>query len=216
MHIACEQLAQETDGVNMEEMEMLYHQMLDEVRQTWELYHGPLVRTDNPAIVCTCLPEHWRVNKPLHSSFKVICLSDVDDNTLVTIRAGNEETFSGELKNNKAYLKSGVAEFFDLRFVGRSGRGSKNFFIYRHPRSTILKNCFAGKRFNLSIQLNSIPIQLTTYPKAIKVTVDGPREPRSKQSSKFVFNLATPTFKFKFQVQMRLFIVTYSLSFFVI
>lgn len=41
---------------------------------------------------------------------------------------------------------------------------------------------FIGKSFTLTIMLNSCPPQVATYSKAIKVTVDGPREPRSKTS----------------------------------
>lgn len=41
---------------------------------------------------------------------------------------------------------------------------------------------FLGKSFTLTIMLNSCPPQVATYSKAIKVTVDGPREPRSKTS----------------------------------
>ena len=52
-----------------------------------------------------------------------------------------------------------VAKFSDLRFVGRSGR---------------------GKSFTVSITINSHPNLVATYNKAIKVTVDGPREPRTK------------------------------------
>ena len=37
-----------------------------------------------------------------------------------------------------------------------------------------------GKSFNLTIIVASQPPQIATYNKAIKVTVDGPREPRSK------------------------------------
>ena len=37
-----------------------------------------------------------------------------------------------------------------------------------------------GKSFTLTITVNSTPPQVATYTKAIKVTVDGPREPRSK------------------------------------
>lgn len=40
----------------------------------------------------------------------------------------------------------------------------------------------SGKTFNLSIIVHSTPVQIGTYNKAIKVTVDGPREPRSKAS----------------------------------
>lgn len=39
---------------------------------------------------------------------------------------------------------------------------------------------FAGKSFSLTIMLATSPPQVATYQKAIKVTVDGPREPRSK------------------------------------
>lgn len=39
---------------------------------------------------------------------------------------------------------------------------------------------FAGKSFSLTICISTVPAQVTTYMKAIKVTVDGPREPRSK------------------------------------
>ncbi len=52
-----------------------------------------------------------------------------------------------------------VAKFSDLRFVGRSGR---------------------GKSFTVTITINSLPSLVATYNKAIKVTVDGPREPRTK------------------------------------
>lgn len=40
----------------------------------------------------------------------------------------------------------------------------------------------SGKSFTLTITVSSSPPQVTTYSKAIKVTVDGPREPRSKTS----------------------------------
>lgn len=41
---------------------------------------------------------------------------------------------------------------------------------------------FAGKSFTLTIMVSTSPPQTATYNKAIKVTVDGPREPRSKTS----------------------------------
>jgi len=37
-----------------------------------------------------------------------------------------------------------------------------------------------GKSFSITITVNTSPPQVATYSKAIKVTVDGPREPRSK------------------------------------
>lgn len=39
---------------------------------------------------------------------------------------------------------------------------------------------FTGKSFTLTISFSTTPPQVVTYNKAIKVTVDGPREPRSK------------------------------------
>lgn len=65
-------------------------------------------------------------------------------------------------------MKNQVAKFNDLRFVGRSGR---------------------GKSFSITITISSYPCQIATYTKAIKVTVDGPREPRSKQSKCLVSSI---------------------------
>lgn len=45
--------------------------------------------------------------------------------------------------------------------------------------------CCAGKSFSLTIVISTSPFQVASYCKAIKVTVDGPREPRSKSSEYF-------------------------------
>ena len=84
---------------------------------------GELMRTGSPSIICSALPTHWRSNKTLPVAFKVVALGEVADGTLVTIRAGNDENWCGELRNNSAIMKNQVAKFNDLRFVGRSGRG---------------------------------------------------------------------------------------------
>ncbi|XP_018800077.1 PREDICTED: protein lozenge [Bactrocera latifrons] len=131
------------------------------VEMAHEKFPNELVRTSNPYFLCSKLPPHWRANKTLPSSFKVVALVEVGDGTTVTIRAGNDENCSAELKNCQATMKEHVAKFNDLRFVGRSGR---------------------GKSFTLTITVHTSPIQVATYAKAIKVTVDGPREPRSKTS----------------------------------
>ncbi|XP_031354461.1 runt-related transcription factor 3 isoform X1 [Photinus pyralis] len=120
---------------------------------------GELIRTGSPLFVCTVLPPHWRSNKTLPVAFKVVALGDIGDGTVVTIRAGNDENYCAELRNSTAVMKNQVAKFNDLRFVGRSGR---------------------GKSFTLTIMVSTTPPQVATYNKAIKVTVDGPREPRSK------------------------------------
>uniref|UniRef100_A0A671SPJ8 Runt-related transcription factor n=1 Tax=Sinocyclocheilus anshuiensis TaxID=1608454 RepID=A0A671SPJ8_9TELE len=116
-----------------------------------------LVRTDSPNFLCSVLPSHWRCNKTLPVAFKVVALGDVPDATVVTVMAGNDENYSGELRNASAVMKNQVARFNDLRFVGRSGR---------------------GKSFTLTITVFTNPPQVATYHRAIKVTVDGPREPR--------------------------------------
>ncbi|CAB4059712.1 Runt-related transcription factor 3,Runt-related transcription factor 1,Protein lozenge,Runt-related transcription factor 2,Segmentation protein Runt [Lepeophtheirus salmonis] len=107
----------------------------------------------------TTLPNHWRSNKTLPVAFKVIALGDISDGTIVTLRAGNDENYCAELRNCSAVMKNQIAKFNDLRFVGRSGR---------------------GKSFNLTITISSTPPQIAVYTKCMKVTVDGPREPRSK------------------------------------
>ncbi|KAF7995650.1 hypothetical protein HCN44_006757 [Aphidius gifuensis] len=120
---------------------------------------GELVRTGSPYFLCSQLPTHWRSNKTLPVAFKVVALGDVGDGTLVTVRAGNDENCCAELRNSTALMKNQVAKFNDLRFVGRSGR---------------------GKSFSITITVSTSPPQIATYTRAIKVTVDGPREPRSK------------------------------------
>jgi len=120
---------------------------------------GELVQTGSPCILCSPLPGHWRSNKSLPIAFKVFTFQDVPDGTLCTVRAGNDDNYCGELRNHTAVMKNGVAKFSDLRFVGRSGR---------------------GKSFTVIITINAHPNLVATYNKAIKVTVDGPREPRTK------------------------------------
>uniref|UniRef100_A0A665TZ82 Runt-related transcription factor n=1 Tax=Echeneis naucrates TaxID=173247 RepID=A0A665TZ82_ECHNA len=131
---------------------------------------GELVRTDSPNFLCSVLPSHWRCNKTLPVAFKVVALGDVPDGTLVTVMAGNDENYSAELRNASAVMKNQVARFNDLRFVGRSGR---------------------GKSFTLTITVFTGPPQVATYHRAIKVTVDGPREPRTLWQEQ----MDTPTLK---------------------
>ncbi|XP_023655715.1 runt-related transcription factor 2-like isoform X3 [Paramormyrops kingsleyae] len=121
-----------------------------------------LVRTDSPNFLCSVLPSHWRCNKTLPVAFKVVALGEVPDGTVVTVMAGNDENYSAELRNASGVMKNQVARFNDLRFVGRSGR---------------------GKSFTLTITVFTNPPQVATYHRAIKVTVDGPREPRNPRQS---------------------------------
>nr|XP_022903487.1 runt-related transcription factor 1-like isoform X1 [Onthophagus taurus] len=129
-------------------------------------FPGELVRTGSPFFLCSALPSHWRSNKTLPVAFKVVALGDIGDGTQVTVRAGNDENCCAELRNCTAYMKNQVAKFNDLRFVGRSGR---------------------GKSFSITITVSTDPPQVATYNKAIKVTVDGPREPRSKSNPQHTY-----------------------------
>lgn len=136
--------------------------LLNGYKEMLQEYHGKLVETGSPTVLCSILPTHWRSNKSLPCAFKVIVLDDTPDGSIVTIKAGNDENHCAELRNNSTHMKNQVAKFNDLRFVGRSGR---------------------GKSFSVTITISSGPyMTVATYHKAIKVTVDGPREPRSKQS----------------------------------
>lgn len=84
-----------------------------------------LVRTGSPYFMCSVLPPHWRSNKTLPVAFKVVALGEVMDGTVVVVEAGNDENYCAELRNCTAIMKSQVAKFNDLRFVGRSGRGKR-------------------------------------------------------------------------------------------
>jgi len=121
--------------------------------------NGDLIQTGSPCILCSPLPTHWRSNKSLPSAFKVFTFQEVPDGTLVHVKCGNDDNWGGEIRNCTAVMKNQLAKFSDLRFVGRSGR---------------------GKSFTITITIQTKPLQCATYNKAIKVTVDGPREPRTK------------------------------------
>lgn len=84
---------------------------------------GELVKTGSPNFLCSALPSHWRSNKTLPVPFKVVALGEIRDGTKVCITAGNDENLCCELRNSTATMKTKVAKFNDLRFVGRSGRG---------------------------------------------------------------------------------------------
>lgn len=56
-------------------------------------------------------------------------------------------------------------------------------FIYTEF-SYVFFFCTTGKTFTLTITVRTDPPQVATYCRAIKVTVDGPREPRSKFAAK--------------------------------
>ncbi|ESO12861.1 hypothetical protein HELRODRAFT_105591 [Helobdella robusta] len=123
--------------------------------------HHRLMRTGSPNVICSELPEHWRSNKQLRFKFKVVILGKVKDGTMVTLSAANENNEKAELRNYAAYVTNQVAVFNDLRFIGRSGR---------------------GKHLHITITIHSAPVQVAMYLNAIKVTIDGPRMPRSEDN----------------------------------
>ncbi|XP_063706334.1 segmentation protein Runt [Culicoides brevitarsis] len=140
-----------------------YQEQLHTIQDYLQEFHQcELIQTSAPNVLCTPLPNHWRSNKSLPCAFKVVILDDIPDGCRVRIKAGNDENPCGELRNSESLTRGQVAKFNDLRFVGRSGR---------------------GKSFSITIIIETpMGILVATYNKAIKVTVDGPREPRSKQS----------------------------------
>lgn len=83
-------------------------------------------------------------NKTLPVAFKVVALGDINDGTMVTVRAGNDENYCAELRNCSAVMKNQIAKFNDLRFVGRSGRGEFNFIMVGKKQSPSRKtiNCY--------------------------------------------------------------------------
>eukprot|EP01135_Chromosphaera_perkinsii_P012393 Nk52_evm4s2657 gene=Nk52_evmTU4s2657 len=120
-----------------------------------------VVYTDNPSVACTILPNHWRCNKALPQNFQVFILFKVPNETEVSLRASNEENANAELKNSRTTVSNGVATFDDLRFVGRSGR---------------------GKSLDVIITIHCSPPIDCRIAEVIKVTVDGPREPRRRRT----------------------------------
>eukprot|EP01134_Creolimax_fragrantissima_P003605 CFRG3605T1 len=118
-----------------------------------------LQSTNNQNIVCSKLPSHWRCNKSFLNSFLVYALCHVPDGTECVVHATNEEQKESEMKNSTATMHNGVATFDDLRFVGRSGR---------------------GKALAVSVHIHTEPVMIAQLYDHIKITVDGPREPRRR------------------------------------
>lgn len=123
-----------------------------------------LVQTDEPSVKCTKLPEFIRAKKHLGAPFCVyVAQGFVPEATRVVVEAGNFKNPCAELKNNVSRVFNGIARFDDLRFLGKSGRGT---------------------RFNVFLRFECEPrFKHAVYSNAIKVTVDGPRPPRHNNSN---------------------------------
>lgn len=122
------------------------------------------VPTNHPNIFCTPLPLHWRSNRALPRPFTVMIESAfVPDGTTVTVKATNDDHRQAEVRNSAAVLIFGKAVFDDLRFISRStSRGGR------------------GRHFDVTITVCSNPPMVGTLSNAIKITADGPREPRQR------------------------------------
>jgi len=77
------------------------------------------------------------------------------------------------------------------------------------PRLTVYVSV-PGKSFSITITVNTSPPQVATYNKAIKVTVDGPREPRSKTREYTYIYIYIYIFFFFFFFSMYVCMFTYS------
>ena len=86
-------------------------------------FKSEIFQTENINVRCTKLPEFIRAKKYLGSPFCVYFNNMVSDGVKVTIKASNYKNPHAELKNNESSVRNGVAEFCDLRFNGKSGRG---------------------------------------------------------------------------------------------
>ena len=118
-------------------------------------HQGELIQTGSPYFLCTALPTHSRSNKSLPIAFRVVALGEIADGTVVAIRAGNDENYCCELRNHTAVMKNQVAKFSDLRFVGRSGRGTQSF-LYSKPHHKSAVDRFSWHNENHSAKSTSM------------------------------------------------------------
>lgn len=133
----------------------LLNEMFPHFFNDLQQYHGELVQTSSPIVLCSKLPTHGRRKECLTSLFSVIVLdNEIPNGTEVVITAGNEENCNPRMWNNKAPIENGVAEFLDLCFDGCSGR-IKPFSVTITIRASTTA---------------SMPDQIATYSNAINVT----------------------------------------------
>lgn len=126
--------------------------------------------------------SHWRKNKSLRFILRTKNQMEIKANTRVVVLAGNDYNPCASMKNNISCFRGNQAEFNDLRFLGASGRGlyiAQTFLRFSHLIS------IEGKKFTLSIIIETNPPQQCTYRRAIKITVDGPRKKRELSTISF-------------------------------
>lgn len=118
----------------VQDIEAVYQKYVACILEDVRAIHGKeMVATGSPSVFCSVLPGHWRSNKSLPIPFKVVVLDEVPDGAVVVVQAGNDENPSADMRNYRALSATGIAVFNDLRFVGRSGRGSsKTIFKFSY------------------------------------------------------------------------------------
>lgn len=120
----------------MQDIDAVYQKYVACILEDVRAIHGKeMVATGSPSVFCSVLPGHWRSNKSLPIPFKVVVLDEVPDGAVVVVQAGNDENPSADMRNYRALSSTGIAVFNDLRFVGRSGRGSYRIIIIRRDRT---------------------------------------------------------------------------------
>lgn len=85
-------------------------------------------------------------------------------------------TLTHLVKENK-FLLNHLANF-QFKFI--FPYFTRNFQLSKIIKFILIFLFFLGKSFSITITVSTSPPQVATYTRAIKVTVDGPREPRSK------------------------------------
>ena len=93
------------------------------------IFKEEIYQTEDINVKCTKLPEFIRAKKYLGGPFLVYFNKMIPDGVKVVIKASNYKNPAAELKNNESIVKNSIAEFSDLRFCGKSGRGKRYSII---------------------------------------------------------------------------------------
>ncbi|VDD90980.1 unnamed protein product [Enterobius vermicularis] len=120
--------------------------------------------TSDERFLCTDLPCHIRVKIAVKVPFKLFALvpNVVPNRTKVTLTASSLHNPSAKLQNYESVMINQIAEFSKLKFLGKSGRGTK---------------------FDLTITIHTEPAIIVKVSNAVKVTADGIRQPRKPRAN---------------------------------
>ena len=110
------------------------------------------------------------------------------------VKGGNWKSFRGIIWSPGVIFREPQSAQ-KTKQIGDLGACSPRFNIYYFPASTIglhyiftfihSLTLFSGKTFNLTLMIATNPPQIAIYHRSIKITVDGPREPRSEYRSMY-------------------------------